>query len=65
MSHRRSALRRADQAVVLVDRHVEARGELDDLLETSEEMRCLWDTTDADAYASSDGGICPKSQMPP
>jgi ATP-binding cassette subfamily B protein len=49
VSHRRSALRRADQIVVLVDGHVEAKGKLDELLETCEEMRRLWDAADARA----------------
>ena len=42
VSHRRPALRRADQIIVLKNGQVEATGTLEELLETCEEMQQLW-----------------------
>jgi ATP-binding cassette subfamily B protein len=54
VSHRRPALQRADQIIVLDEGRVVANGELAELLETSPEFRDLWET---EAEGNGDGVV--------
>jgi ABC-type multidrug transport system fused ATPase/permease subunit len=49
VSHRRPALLRATQILLMKDGRIIARGSLNELLESQEEMRRLWDAPDAQA----------------
>ena len=48
VTHRRAALRHADQIILMKDGKLEAIGKLDELMAASEEMRRLWAGEDSD-----------------
>lgn len=53
VSHRRAALRRADQILVLKDGMAHDLGTLEELLERCEEMRCLWQSDAPDGVPAA------------
>lgn len=55
VSHRKVALRRADQIIVMKDGEVHAAGKLEDLLENCKEMQQLWAGDVGEAETAAEG----------
>jgi ATP-binding cassette subfamily B protein len=64
VSHRRAALRRADQIIVLRDGRVADAGKLDELLGRCEEMRELWALSGAEPSGAAASGAAASDQLP-
>jgi ATP-binding cassette subfamily B protein len=63
VSHRKAALRRADQIIVMKDGEILARGKLEDLLESCDEMRQLWQGDSSEIQAGQETAQQPNSEQ--